>query len=343
MKKQPMALLLFVFLPFALAAGPEAKPVVSKTTPLLGPQPAQPKGPLPGGETPNDRELPASDKPKDNAAPDNSRSLEITSSAQDEIPIALDPPPLDLSFKDVVGFARPGQTQRVLDGPVEHMPGNEILGLAILDPRQALGALPLRIPSPPFIRMEVPPGLETSKGSFGVMDQMSRVIYDKSGPELPRDLAVWDGFQNDVLVLQAGVPYTPMLTLTDPRGSTQRYFGEPIQLEALQFNQGGLLHVEIRNDVLFQRGSADLSIEAVPLVKGLLNIMRVHVGSPFRVTVYAGEGGRGVAEQRADTLKRFLEDALVFEGDNFKPGVEAQGARGEVTEILITLEPETQP
>jgi hypothetical protein len=81
------------------------------------------------------------------------------------------------------------------------------------------------------------------------------------------------------MAMLAGVVYQPVLKLTDPRGIPQKYFGDPIQLDVLQFDQDGVRHVEFRNDVLFQRETADLAMDAVPLVRSLLNIMRENLGS----------------------------------------------------------------
>nr|MBP9698718.1 hypothetical protein [Elusimicrobiota bacterium] len=138
----------FVILFYSLGAGSvraaetavENKPVISRTAPRLekdeiekvsGKLGADEKGAESVSITGTERV----------AASTDTISQDIQASAQDEVPIVLEPPPLDLPFKDVVGFARPGQGERVLTGPVDHMPGNEILGLAVVDARQGLSPL----------------------------------------------------------------------------------------------------------------------------------------------------------------------------------------------------------
>lgn len=320
------------------AAVPEAKPVVSKTAPRLEPPALEgPKGnlnPEAGGTT---SVLPTPENPR--ASTDSAKSLsqDISAASRDEVPIVLEPPPTDLPFKDVVGFARPGQTERVLTGPIDHLPANEILGLAIVDSRQAVSPLPLRIPGPPFIRMEVPSGSVGANWSFQVEDQSEQTVYQAGGMQIPRDFVAWDGSKDGVMAMLAGVVYQPVFKLTDPRGIPQQYFGDPIQLDVLQFDQSGVRHVEFRNDVLFQRDSSDFASDAALLVRSLLNIMRENFGSPYRVVIHSEEGGQPLAEKRLGKLKRFLEDALVLDSENFVLTAEPSGARGPVTEFLITL------
>lgn len=338
MNRRALVIVWLGFLPWALrAAGEEAKPVVSKTAPRLESKESDPsKGTLGVSSQTATTALPTLDTSRTSTAPVDAMNQNIEAASRDEVPILLEPPPMDLPFKDVVGFARPGQTERVLTGPVEHTPGNEILGLAVLNPRQAMNPLGFRIPSPPFIRMEVPAGYESSNWSFTV-DRGEETIYQTGGMVTPRDVVVWDGFKDGAMVLLAGAVYSPVLKLVNARGVPQQYFGDPIQLDVLQYDLGGVRHVEFSDEVLFQRDSSEFAIDAAPLVRALLNVMRMNAGAPYRVTVFESEGGHPLAEQRAATLRRFLEDALVLDSDNFIVTVEAQGSRGPVTEFLIPI------
>jgi len=337
MKKLCVALLCLI--PLGLGAEePEAKPVVSKTAPRLEASGLEgPKGNLTPETTGTGPVLPTPETP--HASSDSAKSLsqDIEAASHDEVPIVLEAPPTDLPFKEVVGFARPGQTERVLTGLVDHLPANEVLGMAIVDFRQAVNPLPFQIPGPPFVRMEVPSGSAASNWSFQVEDQSEQSVYQAGGLLLPRDLVVWDGRKDGAMAMLAGVVYQPVFKLTDPRGIPQKYFGDPIQLDVLQFDQDGVRHVEFRNDVLFQRETADLAMDAVPLVRSLLNIMRENFGFIYRIVVHEEEGGRPLAEKRGEKLKRFMEDALVLDSENFVLTAEPSGSRGPVTEFLITL------
>jgi hypothetical protein len=332
-------LLFLVVIPLGLQANPssEAKPVVSKTAPRLEPTELEgPKGNLNPSGTGDVGALPTAENPRASTDSLKSISQNIEAASHDEVPIVLEPPPVNLPFKDVVGFARPGQTENVLTGPVDHLPANEMLGLAVLDFRQGVSPLQFQIPSPPFVRMEVPGGFEASHWSFRVEDQMEKIVFQTGGMRVPQDVVSWDGFKEGAIVLLAGVVYQPVLKLTDIRGIPQQYFGDPIQLDVLQFTERGVLHVEFRNPVLFQRDSADFVLESAPLVRSMLNLLRRNAGTPFQVTVYEDERGRPLAEKRVEKLKRFLEDALVSDSDIMAVKAEPAGGRGSVTEFLIT-------
>ncbi len=319
------------------AAEPKEKPVVSKTAPRLESKEAdQPKGNAGGPSSAATTALPTLDTSRTFTAPVDAMNTNIEAASRDEVPIELEPPPMDLPFKDVVGFARPGQTERVLTGPVEHLPANEILGMAVLTPRQAFSPIGFRIPSPPFVRMEVPAGYESSNWSFTV-EQGEQTVYQVGGMAPPRDLVTWDGFKDGAMALLAGVVYSPVLKLVNARGIPQQYFGDPLRFDALQYDLGNVRHVEFCNDVLFQRDAPDLAIDAAPLVRSLLNGMRENMGAPYRVTVFESEGGSPLAERRAALLSRFLQDALVLDPENLVVATSPPGPRGPVTEILITL------
>jgi hypothetical protein len=270
-------------------------------------------------------------------------SQDIQASAQDEVPIVLDPPPMDLPFKDVVGFARPGQGERVLTGPVDHMPGNEILGLAVVDARQGLSPLALKIPTPPFVRMEAPFGNEATQWTFRVEDPTERAVYQNGGISQPPAILIWDGYTDGVMQMRAGVVYQPVLRLTDPRGLPQQFFGDPMQLDVMQFDQAGVRHVEFRTHALFQNNSQELAVEAVPLVRSLLNAMRVNDSAPYRVTLYESDSGRPLAEKRLSVLKKFLMDALVMDSDRFVFEVKPPHERGPVVEFLMDLVGQANP
>jgi|GEM_PF-4167563 len=313
----------------------EKKNKVSKSAPTV--QDTTPSKGISQGERATEA-LPVPSDANSMAQQSETMKMEVeAANISDEIPIDLGPPAFNVSFRDVVGFARPGQTERVLSGPVEHMPPNEVLGLAVLDPRQALGPLTVQIPTPPFVRMEVPNTLSVGHWSFSVMDQSGEVIHSFSGEELPKDLIVWDGYKDDVMVVRPGIAYTPVFTVTDLRGATQRYFGDPIQLDVMSFLQGGLRYLEMANDRLFVSNSSDLSPNAALLTQAVLSVLRRSVGTPFRVTIFYGEGGKELAERRVKTLSVLMSDALVLEPQNLSFGVASDQKRGNATQFLFSV------
>jgi hypothetical protein len=339
MNKRHVVLFLALF--FLAGTGTSAeKPVVSKTAPRLTPTELDgPQGNLTPVSTGRDSALPTPENQRVSSETIKSISQDIQAPSHDEVPIVLDPPPTDLPFKDVVGFARPGQTERVLTGPVDHMPANEILGLAVLDFRQAVSPLQVRIPSPPFFRMEIPAGFESATWSFQVEDQSEKTVFQTGGLRVPQDLVVWDGFKDGAMVVLAGVVYQPVLKLVDARGMAQQYFGDPIKLDVLQFDQGLVRHVEFRSHLMFQRDSSEMALEGMSFVRAVLNVMRENLGSPYRIVVHEDEGGRSLAEKRMEKLRRFMEDVMVLGSEHFIFSVQPAGERGPVTEFLIEISP----
>jgi len=265
-----------------------------------------------------------------------SMDVTITGEARDEIPVVLDAPPLDLPFKDVAGLSRDGQTDRVLNGPMEHIGGGELLSLALLDPRQVLGSLPVKIPAPPFIQMELAPGLEAAHWDFRVLDEANQMVHRAEGDALPKDLIVWDGLAQGVMKIRAGQVYTPLLILTTKARKIDRFYGEPVLFDVMQYPQGDLRRVEFLNESLFGMGSADIFPEMAPAMKPLLSLMRRNTGSLYHVTVYYTPSEANLARARLKTLKDLFEESLMQEASAFvfetAPAVE----RGDITEVLFS-------
>ncbi len=270
------------------------------------------------------------------AAPgkDDNLDVTITGETRDEIPLTKDAPSTDVSFEKVVGLSREGQTERVLSGPVEHMTGQDQMKLLQVDSRQAYLGMPARLPSAPFIRMEISPGLSPYLWELQVLDQDDRAIKAMEGTELPKYLIQWDGFQDGIFKLRAGPAYTPVLVLTDDRKRTQRYFGEPVQFAALQYIQDGILHLEFDNSRLFERGRAGFADDMRPYLAAALNLLRQHEGKPIRVVVHAEPGSPLPTQKRLDNLKGYFMEGLALEGDMISFTVQPGKERGDVTEIM---------
>jgi flagellar motor protein MotB len=331
--------------PAKKAAAPKA---AQKAAPAAKPAAAAKSGAKPAADAkaPADaKAAPAADQPaakdKDasaakDAAPTKDENLDVTISAdsKDEIPLTKDAPSTDISFEKVVSLSREGQTERVLTGPVEHMTGEDQMRLLQVDSRQAYLGLPARIPSAPFIRMEISPGLTSYLWELQILDQDDQAMKALEGTDLPKYLVEWDGFQNGAFKLRAGPAYTPVLVLTDDRKRSQRYFGEPVQFAALQYIQDGLLHIEFDNNRLFERGRAGFSQDMQPYLAAALNLLRQHEGKPIRVVIHAQPGGNLPTQKRLDNLKAYFVDGLALEPDMISFVVQPGKDRGDVTEIM---------
>lgn len=267
---------------------------------------------------------------------EESMDVTITGEARDEIPVVLDPPPLDLPFKDIAGLSRDGQTDRVLNGPMEHIGGGELLSFALLAPRQVMGSLPVNIPTPPFIQMELAPGMEASHWDFRVLDEANQMIFRVEGDQIPKDLIVWDGQDKGMMKIRTGQVYTPLLILTGKSGKIDRFYGEPVLFDVMQYTQGDIRRTEFLNESLFGTGSADIFPEMAPPFKSLLSQMRRTVGTVYHVTVYYTPNELPLARARLKTLQSLLEQALMLDSTSFvfeaAPAVE----RGDISEIVFS-------
>ena len=168
-----------------------------------------------------------------------SKPLDVTimGEAKDEVPLIKDPPPMTLSFEEVVGLSREGQTARVLSGSIAHLTHEQKSGLVQLDSRQTVIPLAVRIPRAPFFQMEPPPGTASTRWELRVVDQNNRMVGRLEGTSLPPELVSWDGFSEGEFKVKAGPAYTPLLEVTDAQGKKQITFGEPAQWDALQYEQ----------------------------------------------------------------------------------------------------------
>lgn len=267
-------------------------------------------------------------------AGDDSLDVTITGQAKDEIPITKPAPSAEVPFDQIAGLSREGQTDRVLTGPIEHMSGGEQMSLLQVDSRQTFVGLPVRVPSAPFIRMEIAPGLSGVRWDLQVLDQDDRSLKAAEGTTLPKYVVEWDGFENGVFRLRAGPSYTPVLALTDDRKRVQRTFGEPVRFSALQYVQDGVFHIEFDNSRLFERGRPDLTPDMAALLTASVDSLRRRAGRPIRVVVFSSPGAPApLVQKRLDVLKVFFKNALVVEDDMISFAVSPPADRGDVTEI----------
>jgi hypothetical protein len=266
----------------------------------------------------------------------DSMDVVISGDALDEIPLSKPAPSVDIPFDQVATLSREGQTDRVLDSPVEHMSGRDQMSLLRVESRQTFLGLPVRIPSPPLLRMEVSPGLSPEKWELQILDQDDKIIRALEGTALPRYVVDWDGFQGGRFILHPGPAYTPVLILTDEQKRTQRLFGEPVQFAVFQYLQDGRLHIEFDNNRLFERGRPGFSSDMVPYLAATLNILRQRVGKPMQVTIHAPAGTSAPVQQRLENLKAFYVDGLALEKDMITFAVQPAKDRGDITEILAS-------
>ncbi len=273
------------------------------------------------------------------AKPDDSLDVTITGEAKDEIPPGKEPPPLDVPFQDVASLSREGQREQVLSDPVQHMAAEQQVKLLALDSRQTASPLLIHIPSPPFFRLEPPQGLSPYLWELQVVDQNNQVIKSLQGTTLPFPFLEWDGFDQETFKLRVGPAYTSILTVRDADGKSRRYFGEPIQLDALQYEEDGLLHIEFNNSRLYRRGSAEFSPDVVPLLRASLDIMRRRVGTTFRVVIYEDPSASGLSQKRLEAWKTLLQNELVISAEDITLVAMAPQDRGKVTALMMLAQP----
>jgi len=302
------------------SAGGSGSPIAGPNAPAAG---------KPGGTAGKDGKASGASK-----AGDESLDVTITGQAKDEIPITKPVPSAEVPFDRIAGLSREGQTDRVLTGPVEHMSGGEQMSLLQVDSRQTFVGLPVRVPSAPFIRMEIAPGLSCVRWELQILDQDDRALKAGEGTTLPKYVVDWDGFESGVFRLRAGPSYTPVLALTDARKRVQRTFGEPVRFSALQYVQDGVFHIEFDNSRLFDRGRPDLAPDMESLLAASVDSLRRRSGRPVRVVVSSSPGAPApLVQKRLDILKTYFKNALVIEDEMISFAVRPPADRGDVTEI----------
>jgi hypothetical protein len=268
-------------------------------------------------------------------AEEDSLDVTITGEAKDEIPIAKDPPPLDVPFDKVVTLSRDGQRDQVLNEPVEYMTPADYNKLVLLNSRQTSSPLSMQLPSPPFFRMELPTGVTSQVWEFRVVDQANQAIKTMEGLRLPEGFVEWDGYEGGLCKVRVGPSYSPVLTLTDEAGTKRRYFGEAVQMDAIQYPQDGLLHLEFNNDRLYERDAADFSREMEAMLQASLELMRQRAGTPLRVIVYDNPAANALTQKRLDRWKKLLLSELLISPDDLTLATLSPKDRGRVTAVMM--------
>src|SRR5438552_1448190 len=116
-----------------------------------------------------------------------------------------------------------------------------------------MGPQLVKIPAPPFFRLEIPP-LAPASWQFQIVDQNNQVVKSQQGTAFSGTFLEWDGYDDALFKVLVGPAYSPVLTVTDAAGKKQNFFGDAIQMDALQYEQDGLLHIEFGNDRLYEKG-----------------------------------------------------------------------------------------
>lgn len=289
--------------------------------------------------------------PADPQAPaDDSLDVTITGEAKDEIPITKEPPSLDVPFPEVTPLAREGQTERTLAEEVQHMTPEQQVQLVEMNSSQTVSPAMVRLPRPPFFRMEMPLGVaalfssslpadQKGQWEYQVLNQQNKIVHTARGTEWPQRLFEWDGNENGLMAVKAGPAYTPKLIVTDGAGKTQQFYGDSAQLDVVQYEQDGLLHVEFNNERLYERGSADFSPEMELLIRAALDVLRIRVGTPLRIIVYETTASSALAKKRLDKWKNFVQDKLMVSGDDITLLTMPPGDRGLVTSLMMMEKP----
>jgi flagellar motor protein MotB len=269
------------------------------------------------------------------------QALDVTikGEAKDEIPIEMDAVAANFHFKELVPLSREGQLDRVLSGPMEHLSGQDIAALAQFDSRQALSPSALRLPSPPFFRVELTPGLDAASWELQVRDQSDNIIFRRTGTRLPKYVVEWDGYEDGVMLVRPGPAYTPKLILRSLDGSVESIFGDALQFDAMQYDQSGTIHMEFDNTRLFQKDSAEINPDARPLIQAALDVLRRNAGRSVDITVAATPAGRSLAERRLAVVRTLFTDALRTAPILLRATVLPAGPRGDVTDLSCRLEP----
>ncbi len=273
-------------------------------------------------------------------APAESLDVTITGRAKDDVPIQKLPPPTDLPLQDVLALSPEGQTETILRQQVQHMDYNDKIKSIVTLSRQTLSPEMTRIPQAPFFRMTIPAVTGSDvKWEFRIVNQSNETVKSLTGDAAPTAFMEWDGFTNSELQIRVGQAYTPMMIYIDAMARTQKYYGDAVQYDTIQYEQDGLLHVEFNNDRLYEKESAEFSKDALSYLEAALDLLRLRMGTPYRVIVYDPPAAAALTQKRLDLWKKFLKKRLLIRDEDMTLTTEAPSKRGRVTSLMMIAHP----
>jgi hypothetical protein len=331
----PLSAVVLAFLTPRVEAAPvPAGKTTAKAKSTAKPAPAKTAQPAAAEPAPVASTAPA---PSPEATGEEPLDVTITGEAKDDIVILKDPPPLDLPFKDLIPLSRENQREKVLANPVVHMTADDVQALTFMDARQTVLSLPVQIPEPPFFRVPVPPGVGPGTVcELQVFDQEGQLFYHQDKAATSGGLVTWDGAGDPANRIAAGKAYTPVLILHPPKGSSRRHFGDPVQLDVLQFPDGRFRRVEFAVDRLFAKGSADFDPAMTPSLMASADLLRrSNESAPARIALQQADPQGTLAQRRLAVLKKYYMTALGTGPDAFEFAGEVPGARGEILSVTM--------
>jgi flagellar motor protein MotB len=325
----------------ALAA---EKAAADGKTPAPAPTPTDVKTPeapaAPAAAQQPATQAPAETKPQPAAqAPATPDNLDVTikGQAKDDIQIEKVSPPTDIPLQDLVTLSREGETEKVLAMPLDYVSPHDRQSFMDLNSLQVVTPLPLHFAKPPFCRMETPRNAVPYLWEFSVVDQDNHTLKVSGGKSaFPQKMLEWDG-KDDAgrLAFMVGKAYNPVLTTTDVNGNQQKFYGDPVQIDVIEYEQGDLLNVEFNNDRLYERGQAVFAPDMAAVLEGMLNLLRARHGTPIRLIVYDTATRQSLAGQRIEIWKKYLQEQLLIPADDITTLASPVKDRGIVTTISM--------
>jgi len=249
-----------------------------------------------------------------------------------ELPLAKVPPQVNLPFQDVTGLTQEGQKELILNEVLHPLSAAEKLQHARWSSRQVASPLMVEIPQAPFIRFE-PPDVTPYFWVLRIVDQNAKTIKNVKGADFPKSFIEWDGFVDGQFKIRVGVAYTPIVFVTDKEGQTNRFDGEPVHYDVLQYTLKEKLIIEFSNLRLFELETADFTREFKPLLEKAIHNLRKNAVETLQVVVYAASGENVLGQKRLKTWEDFLKKHLVLPPESLTFSVLEPENRGDISSI----------
>ncbi len=202
---------------------------------------------------------------------------------------------------------RPPRVPKVLRSPLAIVPSSTRFSrdpVALFSPLSELKSV---VPHPT--------NQKTNLWRYEVADQAGQRFRSWIGTGLPPEEIVFDGTSDGGGMLRPGLPYTPVLTYVDSRG-TSTVVGQPVTVEGIRHQEADALYLRVDPRILWESPLAQIGETLPTLTPAGLEILqeaadwikRLYVRYPFELSVYLPqpEGARAAARLLRDNLAGLL-------------------------------------
>ena len=259
----------------------------------------------------------------------------VKGQVKEQLTIQKPAPSIELDVKEIIESGT-AQTDQVLQEAKPIPSKEDFETYASLNSKQIMRPwLPL-IPEPPLVTFY--PGLSkvaSKRWEFRVSDEKGEVIKLIKGKGVPPRNIEWNGLNERGQYITVGTLYSYQFVTFDEHENAFTFPGEPFQLDALMYRQGGKLIIEFATKKLFLEDQAAFK----PVMEGMWNraidVVREHSNAPLTVEVYAPSARSPLAEDRRSAAVNSISDATNLPAVDIRHKVDKSVDRGDVLRLVM--------